>query len=356
MNCKMVCRVLTLLSPLTRNLGSTSIRKRLCTSRASIDCAIRASRCSRRGSARPTSYRRAGGARVRLARSPCLCQRYVSSCDMCQRVRLVNHLPCGSLRQPPIPTANWTSIRIDFLYKIPPSNHFTTVIVFVDRRFKRAHFLPCSNDLDAFDFAQIFREGVFRLYGLPQQIITDRRIQFVDQFFSRLCEILYITHSSSTSFHRRTNGQAERTIQTLEAYLRCCCYCTRDDWHTWLPMAEFAYNNLTNTATGRSPFEADGVIAPRFNFLFDSLKDNTVADRLVACRKQVQDDIDGALALSQIPQLLQPTDSSSPSSHCWATSNATARQYSDHATNIQARLHASRTFQNHGSQRKQCYS
>jgi len=90
---------------------------------------------------------------------------YVNSCDLCQRTKLITHAPFGTLLPPPTPNKNWDSISIDFLSKLLPSNDFTTVIVFVDRRSKRAHFIPCSDDLDSYDFAKIFMEEVFRLHG-----------------------------------------------------------------------------------------------------------------------------------------------------------------------------------------------
>ena len=227
---------------------------------------------------------------------------YVRSCDLCQRIKLVTHAPYGPLLPPRVPDQNWESISIDFLSKLPPSNDFTTIIVFCDRRSKRAHFIACSDDLDGYDFAQIFLEEVFRLHGLPSQIISDRGVQFVNHFFSRLCSLLNIEHTPSTAFHQRTNGQAERTIQTLEAYLRCFTDYRQDDWHAWLPLAEFAFNNLANASTGISPFEADGVVMPRFNYHFEQLDSTRKADSQIARRKQVDDEINAAIQHAQETQ------------------------------------------------------
>lgn len=77
----------------------------------------------------------------------------------------------------------------------------------------------------------------------------------------------------------------------------------QDDWCEWLPLAEFAYNNLVNASTGISPFQADGVIQPRFNFIFDHLElSQDKADKLVVRRKQVQDEIDAAILYAQESQ------------------------------------------------------
>ena len=61
----------------------------------------------------------------------------------------------------------------------------------------------------------------------------------------------------STAFHPQTDGQTERLNQTIETYLRSFVSREQDDWVGLLPMAEFAYNNSTTTATGLSPFYAN---------------------------------------------------------------------------------------------------
>ena len=60
----------------------------------------------------------------------------------------------------------------------------------------------------------------------------------------------------STVFHPQTNGQSERTIQTLEDLLRACAMKFQDNWEEHLPLAEFTYNNSYQTSIGMAPFEA----------------------------------------------------------------------------------------------------
>lgn len=183
-------------------------------------------------------------------------RRYVTSCDLCQRTKLVIHAPYGTFLPPPVPQRNWSSISVDFLTKLPPSNGFTMVIVFVDRRSKRAHFIPTSEDLDGVDFAQIFMEEVFKLHGLPDQMISDRGPQFVNAFISRLCELLDIESSPSTAFHQRTNGQAERTIETFEAYLRC--------YSSYLQDESSCLSSLCTVSTGTVSRSFDNITQDRF--------------------------------------------------------------------------------------------
>ncbi|MBW0560473.1 hypothetical protein O181_100188 [Austropuccinia psidii MF-1] len=58
----------------------------------------------------------------------------------------------------------------------------------------------------------------------------------------------------STAYNPETDGQTERVNKILEQYL--CMYVSyhQDDWNTWLPLAEFAYNNSNHSSTKQSPF------------------------------------------------------------------------------------------------------
>ncbi|MBW0523162.1 hypothetical protein O181_062877 [Austropuccinia psidii MF-1] len=77
---------------------------------------------------------------------------------------------------------------------------------------------------------------------------------FVSEFWTNLCQQLKISRDLSTSFHPETDGQTERVNQILEQYLPMYVSYHQDDWHTWLPLAEFAYNNSKHSSTKQSPF------------------------------------------------------------------------------------------------------
>jgi hypothetical protein len=66
--------------------------------------------------------------------------------------------------------------------------------------------------------------------------------------------------------HSQSNGQTEKTNQTLEQYLRIFYDYQQDDWSQLLPMAEFVFNNTQNSSTKTSPFYANYRYNPRHNF------------------------------------------------------------------------------------------
>ena len=60
----------------------------------------------------------------------------------------------------------------------------------------------------------------------------------------------------STSYHPQTDGQSERTIQTLEDMLRSCVMDNQGSWDKYLTLVEFVYNNSYKQSIGMAPYEA----------------------------------------------------------------------------------------------------
>ncbi|GJW46300.1 putative reverse transcriptase domain-containing protein [Tanacetum coccineum] len=60
----------------------------------------------------------------------------------------------------------------------------------------------------------------------------------------------------STAYHPETDGQSERTIQTLEDMLRACVIDFGNGWEGHLPLIEFSYNNSYHASIKAAPFEA----------------------------------------------------------------------------------------------------
>ena len=139
----------------------------------------------------------------------------------------------------------------------------TAIIVVVDRFTKQAHFFAHNDTCTATDVANIFYNQVFKLHGIPRQIISDRGTQFASKVFQEFCAKLGIKSSMSTAYHPQTDGQTERVNQTLEQYLRIFCNHRHDDWAKLLTTAEFAYNNLPNESTRMSPFMVEYGYNPR---------------------------------------------------------------------------------------------
>ena len=94
------------------------------------------------------------------------------------------------------------------------------------------------------------------LHGAPKSIISDRGTQFTSHYWKSFQKALGTKVKLSTAFHPRTDGLAERTIQTLEDMLRACVIDYKGSWYDHLPLIEFAYNNSYHASIGMAPYEA----------------------------------------------------------------------------------------------------
>jgi len=109
---------------------------------------------------------------------------YVKNCDICQRTKVVRHAPYGLMKPNEAPDRPWKSICMDFITDLPKSEGDDAILIVIDGLTKMAHFLPCTKEMDSRQFSEHFMREIFRLPGLPKDIITDR----VSIFPSDLCK------------------------------------------------------------------------------------------------------------------------------------------------------------------------
>ncbi|GJQ94452.1 putative reverse transcriptase domain-containing protein [Tanacetum coccineum] len=143
--------------------------------------------------------------------------------------------PFGLLVQSEIPEWKWEKITMDFITKLPKTaNGYDTIWEVVTR------------------------------HGVPVSIISDRDGRFTLLFWQALHKTLGTRLDMSTAYHPKTDGQSERTIQTLEDMLRACVLDFGKNWDRHLPLVEFSYNNSYHTSIKAAPFEAlyDGSFDP----------------------------------------------------------------------------------------------
>lgn len=182
---------------------------------------------------------------------------YVSGCQTCQRNKTPRHKPVGLLQPLPIPTGPWRSISVDAIVKLPESNDFDSIMVIVCRLTKMAHFLPFKEEgFTSEHLAKMFR-SIFRLHGIPEDIVSDRGPIFTSKFWRSFASGLGIKLNFSTAYHPQSDGQTERVNQVLEQYLRMFVNYRQDNWVELLDTAEFTYNNTEHASTKVTPFFAN---------------------------------------------------------------------------------------------------
>ena len=113
---------------------------------------------------------------------------------------------------------------MDFITGLPESQGYDAIYAIVDHALtKAAVLIPCTKEIDALGTAELLFKHVFKRFGLPQQIISDRGPQFASKVFQELCKHLGIKSKMSTAYHPQTDGQTERFNQDIEVYLRIYC-------------------------------------------------------------------------------------------------------------------------------------
>ncbi|GJV15323.1 putative reverse transcriptase domain-containing protein [Tanacetum coccineum] len=142
---------------------------------------------------------------------------YVSKCLTCARVKTEHQRPSGLLVQPEIPQWKWDNVTMDFVTKLPKSSQgHDTICVVVDRLTKSATFTPMRETDSMERLVRMYLKEVVMRHGIPVSIICDRDPRFASNFWRSLQKALGTSLDMSTAYHPQTDGQSERTIQTLE--------------------------------------------------------------------------------------------------------------------------------------------
>ncbi|GJW76365.1 putative reverse transcriptase domain-containing protein [Tanacetum coccineum] len=171
---------------------------------------------------------------------------YVSKCLTCFRVKAEYQKPSGLLVQPEIPMWKWERITMDFFTKLPKtSTRHDAICVIVDRLTKSAHFIPIQATDSMETLTRLYIKEIVSQHGVPISIISDRDSHFTSRFWQSLQNALGTQLDMSTAYHPETDGQSERTIQTLEDMLRACVIDFGKGWDKHLPLVEFSYNNTS---------------------------------------------------------------------------------------------------------------
>jgi len=133
--------------------------------------------------------------------------------------------------------------------KLPVVAEKDAILVVYNRLFKMTHFVVTIEGTSAKGLTRLFRDNIWKLYGLLESIVSDRGPQFAAEMTKKLNSMLEIGIKLLIAFYPQTNGQMERMNQELEQYLRFFVDHRQKDWPEWLVTAEFAINNKAYLTT-----------------------------------------------------------------------------------------------------------
>nr|GEX95608.1 reverse transcriptase domain-containing protein [Tanacetum cinerariifolium] len=125
-----------------------------------------------------------------------------------------------------------------------------------ERLTKSAHFLAIKENDPLDKLARLYLNRIVTRHGIPVSIICDRDGRFTSNFWRSFQKALGTDISMSIAYHPETDGQSERTIQTLEDMMRACVIDFGKGWVKHLPLCEFLYNNSYHASIKAAPYEA----------------------------------------------------------------------------------------------------
>jgi len=146
---------------------------------------------------------------------------------MCQKEKVEHQRPGGNLQPLEIPVWKWDNISMDFVTHLPRTfRGHDTIGLIVDRLTKSAHFLAMNLRMSMAKLAQLYIKEIVKLHGVPSSIVSERDLWFTSRFWQTLQSAIGSKLTMSSAYHPQTDGQFERTIQSLEDLLRTCILST----------------------------------------------------------------------------------------------------------------------------------
>jgi transposase InsO family protein len=82
---------------------------------------------------------------------------------------------------------------------------------------------PCAKTITWEGTATLLRDNLFKRFGLPDEIISDRDPRFAAHAFQELLKLLNIKSNLTTAYHPQSNGATKRVNQEIEVYLSIYC-------------------------------------------------------------------------------------------------------------------------------------
>ncbi|GAA5918271.1 hypothetical protein JCM5296_006268, partial [Sporobolomyces johnsonii] len=211
---------------------------------------------------------------------------YVAACEQCRRGKSSTTRPLGLLHPLDTPSRPFERVGMDFIVGLPrvafAGVAVDSILTVTDYLSKLVILIPLPSTSTAANVADLFLGHVYRRFGLPSALVSDRDPKFTSAFWRALNARLGIKLKMSTSAHPETDGRAEATNKIVGQTLRILCEDNPDDWILAVPACEFAMNSSVSAATGLSPFEViHGFLPsalPRF-LRGDRLPDGGFAER-----------------------------------------------------------------------------
>ncbi|MCO5550084.1 hypothetical protein L7F22_003563 [Adiantum nelumboides] len=145
---------------------------------------------------------------------------------------------------------------MDFIFDLPRTPTENDGIQTIICKFSnQVHFVPARKKIKSEHMVKLFIHNIFKYHGMPQSIVSDRDPRMTSLFWKTLFENIGTTLKFSSSFHPQTDGQSKEPNSSVLDLLKCYVSEHKATWEHYLPLVEYAYNNIVHTSIGKAPFE-----------------------------------------------------------------------------------------------------
>ena len=204
-------------------------------------------------------------------------QKYCSSCNICLKAKKFNINPKSPMQQHNIVSHPFEFVHIDAIGPLPetPAGHKYIQVV-VDR-FTKFCIAYSTTSLDADTTAAEFITNVILAHTVPSTLQSDNGTSYTGTKFKNMTNIFRIKHVFSTPYRPKSNGQAERYVQTISTGIRAYCMDNQTSWDIYLPYVVHAINTHISSTTQYSPF-----------FMLHGYHPNTIIDNAFNSRPEAK--------------------------------------------------------------------
>lgn len=241
-------------------------------------------------------------------------RQYISHCPKCMINKTLRDKPHGQLQPIPVTPEPFHTIAMDFITGLPPATcfghgeeQFDSILTCTDKYAKTVKLMMGKSTYTAVDWAEVFWRQVYPDWGLPAAIISDRDPKFLSLFWKGLFQKAGTKFLLSTSYHPQTDGQSEKTNQTIEIALRHYISYSQNDWPMHLPSIQASVNTATSASTKHSLFEILYGANPRHALNLLLSKAPSPADDWAARREMIRKDATDSIVHAQA-EMVKYTD------------------------------------------------
>ena len=225
---------------------------------------------------------------------------YVKGCGICQQFK-INRNPSNPSFLPiegPKTTRPFANSSMDMITDLPPIKRedgaiSDAILIVVDHGLSKGIIIvPCSKTLTAEGAAEILLNNLYKRFGLPDSIISDRDPRFAAKSFQELLRLLGVKSKMTTAYHPQGDGTTERFNQEIEAYISIYCSSNPETWNQLIGTMEFTHNNRRHSDRQRTPFELIlGVTPIAIPLSFENTKFPAIEDRIKTLTKDREEAI-----------------------------------------------------------------